>query len=105
MKKAGDFRQLPVRVFNFEQTAAIDWHRLRSNGGDETRSLIIRRLPMSKVDPFRQYADEAIRWAFQSKTEKERQACIELARTWTQAALHSEHIFGGNDNPPEARAL
>jgi hypothetical protein len=60
---------------------------------------------MSKVDQFRQYADEAIRWALQSKTEKERQACIELARTWTQAALHSEHIFGGNDNPPEARAL
>jgi hypothetical protein len=60
---------------------------------------------MSNVDQFRQYADEAIRWAFQSKTEKERQACIELARTWTQAALHSEHIFGGNDNPPEARAL
>jgi hypothetical protein len=57
---------------------------------------------MSKVDEFRQYADEAIRWAFQSKTEKERQACIELARTWTQAALHSEYIFGGNDNPPEA---
>jgi hypothetical protein len=86
--------------------AAIDWHRLRSNGGDDnTRSLIIRRLPMSKTDQFRQYADEAIRWAFQSKTEKERQAYIELARTWTQTALHSEHIFGGNDNPPEARAL
>jgi hypothetical protein len=84
--------------------AAVDWHRLRSNGGDDTRSLIIRRLPMSKVDQFRQYADEAIRWAFQSKTEKERQAYTELARTWTQAALHSEHIFGVNGSPPEARA-
>jgi hypothetical protein len=58
---------------------------------------------MSKADQFRQYADEAISWAFQSKTEKERQAYIELARTWTQAALHSEHIFGVNDSPPEAR--
>jgi hypothetical protein len=58
---------------------------------------------MSNVDQFRQYADEAIRWAFQSKTEKERQAYIELARTWTQAALHSEHIFGINDSPPEVR--
>jgi hypothetical protein len=28
--KAGDFRQLPVRVINFEQIAAVDWHRLRS---------------------------------------------------------------------------
>jgi len=29
---------------------------------------------MSKVDPFRQYAEEALRWARQSKTEKEKQA-------------------------------
>ena len=35
LNKAGDFRQLPVRVFNFEQTAAVDWRRLRGNGGDE----------------------------------------------------------------------
>jgi hypothetical protein len=31
------------------------------------------------------------------------QAYIEVARTWTQAALHSEHIFGVNDSPPEAQ--
>ena len=60
---------------------------------------------MTKGDQFRQYAEEAMRWAFQSKTEKEKQAYIELARTWTQAALHSEHIFGVNDSPPEHRAL
>jgi hypothetical protein len=105
LNKAGHFRQLPVRVLNFEQTAAVNWLRLRNNGGDDTRSLIIRRLPMSKADQFRQYAEEAIRWAFQSKTEKERQASIELGRTWMQAALHSEHTFGVNDSPPEARAL
>jgi hypothetical protein len=35
-------------------------------------------------------SEEAMRWACQSKTEKERQAYIELGRTWTQAALHSE---------------
>jgi hypothetical protein len=58
---------------------------------------------MSKVEEFRQYAEEATRWACRSKTEKERQAYIELARTWTQAALHSEHIFGINDSPPEVR--
>jgi len=46
-----------------------------------------------------------MRWACQSKIEKERQAYIELAHTWTQAALHSERIFGVNDSPPEARAL
>ena len=49
---------------------------------------------------FRGYAEEAMRWARQSKTEKERQALIELACTWTQAALQSEHIFGVNDSAP-----
>jgi hypothetical protein len=34
---------------------------------------------MSKADQFREYAEEAMRWARQSKTEKERQALIELA--------------------------
>jgi hypothetical protein len=29
---------------------------------------------MAKADQFRQYAEEAMRWAFQSKTEKEKQA-------------------------------
>jgi hypothetical protein len=32
-------------------------------------------------------------------------ALIELACTWTQAAVQSEHIFGVNDSPPEHRAL
>ncbi len=49
---------------------------------------------MSNADliQFRQYANEALRWAIQSKNEKETQALIELARTWTQAAA---------DCPPE----
>jgi hypothetical protein len=45
---------------------------------------------MSKADQFRQYAEEAMRWARQSKTEYEKQALIELARTWTQAAQRSD---------------
>jgi hypothetical protein len=40
---------------------------------------------MSETDQFRQYAEEAMRWVRQSKTEKEKQVLIELARTWTQA--------------------
>ena len=28
----------------------------------------------------------------------------QLALAWTQAAVQSEHIFGINDSPPEARA-
>jgi len=59
---------------------------------------------MSKVEQFRQNAEEALRWARQSKTEKEKQAYTDLALTWTQAAVQSEHIFGVNDSAPEARA-
>jgi hypothetical protein len=59
---------------------------------------------MSKVDQFRQYAEEATRWARRAKTEKEKQAYIDLARTWTQAAVQSEYIFAVADGPPEIRA-
>ena len=45
---------------------------------------------MSEADQFRQYAEEAMRWVRQSKTESEKQVLIELARTWTQAAAESE---------------
>jgi hypothetical protein len=59
---------------------------------------------MSKADRFRQYADEAMRWARRSKTENEKQVLTELARTWTLAAMHSER-FGVNDSPPVATTL
>jgi hypothetical protein len=58
---------------------------------------------MSKSDQFQQYADEAVRWACRAKTEKEKQAYMDLARAWTEAALHSTHIFGDADEPPEIR--
>ena len=59
---------------------------------------------MSKAEEFRQYAEEAVRWARKSRTEQEKQALMDLARTWTQAAAHSERIFVVNGGPPEARA-
>jgi hypothetical protein len=59
---------------------------------------------MSKADRFRQYADEAMRWARRSKTENEKQVLTELARTWTLAAMHSER-FSVNDSPPVATTL
>jgi hypothetical protein len=58
---------------------------------------------MSKSNHFRQYAEEAMRSAYQSKIE-EKDALIELARTWTAAAVHSERIFVANGSPPEFRA-
>jgi hypothetical protein len=40
---------------------------------------------MSEADQFRQYADEAMSWANQSKTEKEKATLLELARTWMRS--------------------
>lgn len=45
---------------------------------------------MSEAIEFRQYADEALRWAAKAATEKERRPLMELARTWMQAATASE---------------
>jgi hypothetical protein len=59
---------------------------------------------MSEADQFRQYAQEALLWARQSKTEKEKRALLELARTWSQAALESGSTVVENDSPPEHRA-
>jgi hypothetical protein len=42
---------------------------------------------MSQTDDFWQYAKEAIISATRAKTEDERHGLIDLARTWTQAAL------------------
>ena len=50
---------------------------------------------MSKSDEFRQYAEEATRWARQSKNEAEKEALLNLARTWAQAASHRESIENG----------
>jgi hypothetical protein len=45
---------------------------------------------MTESDEFRHYAEEAMLVARLSKTDTERMALINLARTWTQAALHSD---------------
>jgi hypothetical protein len=50
---------------------------------------------MSKADEFRQYAEEATRWARQSKIEAEKEILRDLARTWTQAASHRDSIEKG----------
>jgi hypothetical protein len=59
---------------------------------------------MSEADQFRQYAEEALLWACQCKTEKEKRTLIELARTWSQAALESGSTVVVSNSPPEHRA-
>jgi site-specific recombinase len=50
---------------------------------------------MSTVDLFRQYAEDALRQAVQSKNEKEQLALIELVQTWTESAEANERQRDG----------
>jgi hypothetical protein len=47
---------------------------------------------MSDTDQFWQYAEEAMIDARHTKNEMEKRALLDLARTWTQAALQSEGV-------------
>ena len=58
---------------------------------------------MSKFNQFRQYAEQAMRSAYQIKIQEEKEAFLELARTWTEAAVQSERIFVVSGSPPEHR--
>jgi hypothetical protein len=57
---------------------------------------------MSKTDQFWQYAKEAIFSATCAKTDEDRQGLLELARTWTQAALLERASSADRDRPDEA---
>jgi hypothetical protein len=53
---------------------------------------------MSKTDEFWEYAKEATLSASYAKTDDERQGLLDLARTWTQAALVERHCLAGHDS-------
>ncbi len=56
---------------------------------------------MSVTDQFWQYAKEAILSAAAAKTDGDSQDLLELARTWTQAALHERESAGRLGPTPE----
>jgi hypothetical protein len=58
---------------------------------------------MSMTDQFWQYAKEAILSASYAKSDEDRQGLLELARTWTQAALLERESIN-QDRPAEASA-
>ena len=58
---------------------------------------------MSIIDQFWQYAKEAILSAGDAKTDKDKEDLLELARTWTQAALQERRSID-HDSPAEAGA-
>ena len=47
---------------------------------------------MSVTDQFWQYAKEAILSAHEAKTDEDKEGLLELARTWTQAALQERQL-------------
>jgi hypothetical protein len=57
---------------------------------------------MSKTDQFWQYAKEAILSATGAETDEDRKGLLELARTWTQAALLERASSVDRHGPAEA---
>jgi hypothetical protein len=51
---------------------------------------------MSDADLFRQYAKEAMQGSSKATSENEKQALIDLAFTWSQAALMTERVLGSS---------
>jgi hypothetical protein len=60
---------------------------------------------MSITDQFWQYAKEAMLSACDAKTDDDRQGLLELARTWTHAALLERASSSHHDSPAEASAV
>jgi len=54
---------------------------------------------MSETDQFWQYAKEALLSACYAKTDADRQGLLDLARTWTQAALHEQESSSRSQLP------
>ena len=57
---------------------------------------------MSKSDQFWQYAREAMLSAGYAKSDEVKQGLLELARTWTQAALQERASMDDHDTAAEA---
>jgi hypothetical protein len=86
-----------AKVSNFEQTATAK-ERMRALGRRGHG-----KVSMSITDQFWQYAKEAMLSASYAKTDEDRQDLLELARTWTQAALLERRSIN-YDSPVEASA-
>jgi hypothetical protein len=54
---------------------------------------------MSETDQFWQYAKEALLSACYAKTDEDKQDMLDLARTWTQAALQQRKCFSRSQQP------
>jgi hypothetical protein len=57
---------------------------------------------MAAVKEFHEFADECMRWAAAARTEDQRQAFLQMACAWTQAALRLEGVLIPEPVPPLA---
>jgi hypothetical protein len=56
---------------------------------------------MKEADEFRQYAKETMLGSVQAKDATEKRDLLDLANTWTQAALASDRVFGSRFTPSQ----
>ena len=85
--------RIPVHMMDaISQVVRASRQLLNEIGREPTPEELAEKLgmPLEKVR-----AEEALRWAHQSKNEKEKEALID-ARTWMQATLESESTFVAN---------
>ena len=52
------------------------------------------RAMAASPEEFREFAQECLRWAGETKSDRHRQVLREMARTWIQAALELERSLG-----------
>jgi hypothetical protein len=48
----------------------------------------------SSPKEFREFAQECLRWADETKSEQHRQILLEMAKTWMQATMEVERSWG-----------
>jgi hypothetical protein len=89
-----------IQVSNFDRTAATK-ERMRVVGCGARESAMtksaITKSAMTKTDQFWRYAKEAIVSAYDAKTDTDKEGLLELARTWTQAALQERATINQHD--------
>jgi hypothetical protein len=54
----------------------------------------VERAMAASPKEFREFAQECMRWAGDTKSQRHRQVLLEMARTWLQAALELESSLG-----------
>lgn len=47
---------------------------------------------MAAADEYRDYAQECLRWADETDNQEHRQAFLEMAKIWTQLAMHRNEM-------------